>query len=170
MESYQGLFRLMSQGSAFISKKGCKQHISPRSLDLVTLWPWPQKSTKSIPEVSIQWLSGLGSGSRQNYTQKPRFDSFLALAPEIDKINTRSLNLMTFWPWLSKPRFSDQRASQPASSQPTSQPARQPANPTQSAQAAQPSPGSQPSSAINQRICFDVAEIVNKSMFSDAKK
>ena len=37
--------------------------INPRSLDLMTFWPWLQKSTKSFPELSIWWLSGLGSRS-----------------------------------------------------------------------------------------------------------
>ena len=68
--------------------------INPRSLDLLNFWPWLQKSTKSTPEALIQWLSGLGSRSRQNVCLKSRFDDFddfLALAPEIDKISTRSL-------------------------------------------------------------------------------
>ena len=183
--------------------------INLRSLGLTAFWPWLWKSTKSVPEVVIQWFrdlgprsqqnqtqksrinaflglapevdksvaevsiwwfSGLGSGSRQNYAQKSRCDSFLALAPEIDKISTRSLNLMTLWPWLSKSRFNDQRASKPASSiQPANKPASQPASPPQPAQAAQPSPGNQPSSAINHWICIDFCETVNKCLFSDAK-
>ena len=87
--------------------------ISPKSLDLMTLRPWPQKSTKSIPEVStcwlsgwawpqkstksvpdnlLSWFSGIGSGSRKNHSQKSRLNDFecsLALAPEIDKIIPR---------------------------------------------------------------------------------
>ena len=76
--------------------------INPRSLDQMTLLPWLQRSTKSIPEVSIWRLSSLGSRSRQNLTQKSRFDDFLVLAPEVDKTIPRSIDLMTFWPWLQK--------------------------------------------------------------------
>jgi hypothetical protein len=76
--------------------------INPGSSDLLKFWPWLQKSTKSAPEALIPWLSGLGSRSRQHDSQKFRFDDFddfLALAPEIDKISTRSLALMIIWPW-----------------------------------------------------------------------
>ena len=47
------------------------------------------------------WFS-YGSRSRQNHSQKSRFNDFLALVPEVHKINHRSLDLMTFWPWLQK--------------------------------------------------------------------
>ena len=44
--------------------------INPRRLDFVTFWPWLQKSLKSISEVQIWWLSGLGSRSQQNQSLK----------------------------------------------------------------------------------------------------
>ena len=37
--------------------------------------------------------SGLGSTSRQNELQKARFKHFLALAPEVDKMSSRRLDL-----------------------------------------------------------------------------
>ena len=77
--------------------------INHRSLDLITFLDWLKRSTKSIPEVSIWWLAGLGYRSRQNPPQTSRFNDFLALAPGVDKIITRSLDLMTFWHWLQKP-------------------------------------------------------------------
>ena len=49
----------------------------------MTLWPWRR--------------------SRQNHPQKSRFENFLALAPEVDKISTRNHDVMAFWPWLRKP-------------------------------------------------------------------
>ena len=75
-----------------------RQENIPRRLDLMTFWHGLQKSTKPVPEGSIWWLFGLGSRSRQNHSQKARFDDFLALAPEGDKTNPRRLDLMTFWP------------------------------------------------------------------------
>ena len=65
--------------------------INTRNLDLRTFWHWRQKSAKSIPEVSMWWFSVLGCKSRQNQSQKSRFDDFVALAPEVDKISPRGL-------------------------------------------------------------------------------
>ena len=50
------------------------------------------------------WLAGwlAGSRSQQNQYQKPPLNDFLALAPEVNKSSARSLDLMTFWPWLQK--------------------------------------------------------------------
>ena len=39
---------------------------SPRRLDLMTFWPWLQKSRKPVPGGLIEWLSSCGSRSRQN--------------------------------------------------------------------------------------------------------
>ena len=38
-------------------------------------------------------VSGFGSRSRQNELQKARFEHFLALAPEVDKMSSRRLDL-----------------------------------------------------------------------------
>ena len=56
---------------------------SAQGLDLMTFWPWFQKSTKLISEVLVWWLSDLGSRSPQNHSQKSRFDDCLALACEL---------------------------------------------------------------------------------------
>ena len=40
--------------------------------------------------------------ARRNQSQHVRINDFLASAPEVDKTNPRSLDLMTFWPWLQK--------------------------------------------------------------------
>ena len=68
----------------------------------MTLWPWPQTLWKSIPEVLIWRFSGIGPRSREKQSQKSRFDTFLTLATEIEKINPRSPDSMTFQPWLKK--------------------------------------------------------------------
>jgi hypothetical protein len=54
--------------------------INPKILDLMTLQPW--------------------STSQQNESQKSRCNDFLALAPKINKIKSRSLDLIAFWPLL----------------------------------------------------------------------
>ena len=74
----------------------------PRNIGLMTFWPWLQKSAKLIPGSSIWWLPGCGSRSRQNQSQEARFGNFVALVPEVDKTNSRMLDLMTSWPWLQK--------------------------------------------------------------------
>ena len=76
--------------------------IDPRDVNLMTFWPWLQKSRKSIPEVLIEWFSGLGSSNRQNRYQKCWFNDFLALIQEVDKIDVRNVDLMSFWHWLQK--------------------------------------------------------------------
>ena len=65
------------------------------------------------PEVNKSSAEGLDSmtfwpcsRSQQNQSQKFRFDDFLALGPEIDKIIRRTLDLMIVWPWLQKPTSS----------------------------------------------------------------
>ena len=88
----------------------------------MTFWPCPQQSRKSIPEIPILWLSGLGPRSRQSQSQKSRFDDFLAfalrsrenqsqkswfgeflaLAARIEKMNARSPDLISFCQWLQK--------------------------------------------------------------------
>ena len=133
--------------------------INRRSLDLMNLSLWLWESTKSVPELSIWWLSGVGSRSRQNRSQKSRFDEFAILAPEVGKISSRSLDLMTFWPWSQEGPPANQPVSQPASHpahQPASQPTRkagwrtgygsQPASQSARQQASQPAsqPGCQP--------------------------
>ena len=45
-------------------------------LNLMTAWPWLQKLIKSMLEVSIWWLSGVASRSKQNQFQKIRFNAF----------------------------------------------------------------------------------------------
>ena len=40
--------------------------------------------------------------ARHNQSQHVRINDFLASAPEVDKTNPRTLDLMTFWPWLQK--------------------------------------------------------------------
>ena len=60
--------------------------MTPRMLDLSTFWHLLQKSTKWRPGGSIWALSGLGARSRQNDAQDARFEHFLALASEVDKM------------------------------------------------------------------------------------
>ena len=77
--------------------------IIPRSPDLLIFWPCSQQSTKSVPELQIWWLSGIGPRSREKKFLKSRFNDFLAVvATEIEKTNIRSPDLMTFQPWLKK--------------------------------------------------------------------
>ena len=45
-------------------------------------------------------ISGLGPRSRQNQSQEARLGDFLVLAPEVEKISSRRLDLVTFWSWL----------------------------------------------------------------------
>ena len=85
--------------------------IMSRCLDVMTFWPWLQKSMKAFPEVSISWLCGHGSRSRQNRFQKYWFNDSLALVLEIDKIMPRRLDFMTLWPWLQKSTKSRAEAS-----------------------------------------------------------
>ena len=88
----------------------------PRNFDFKTFSHWLKKSTKLVPAESIWWLSSLGSRCRQNESQETRFNDFpglaqevgktsrkkldlivfLALAPDVEKINPRRLDLMTF--------------------------------------------------------------------------
>ena len=98
----------------------------------MTFWSWLQKSTKSCPEVSFWWLwclSGFGAWNRQKQILKFRFNAFMgsapvdnkinrrsidlmmALVPDVAKINARSLDSMTFWPWLQKSTISFPEAS-----------------------------------------------------------
>ena len=114
--------------------------INPRSLDLMSLWPWLQKSAKavsevpiwwdcgfvfqksakSIPGVTISWLSDLTPKSRRNHyydlmtswpwLQVSWFNNFMGLAADVDKIVPRSWDSMMFWHWQNqshKSRFDD---------------------------------------------------------------
>ena len=78
--------------------------MNPRSPASMSFWHWPKKSTKLIPEVPIEWLSGIDRRSRHNQSHKSRFDDFLASAPEVDKITSGKPDLMKFWPWRQKTR------------------------------------------------------------------
>ena len=40
--------------------------------------------------------------ARHKQSQHVRIDDFLVSAPEVDKTNPRTLDLMTFWPWPQK--------------------------------------------------------------------
>ena len=53
-----------------------------------------------IPGGPISAFSCIGSRSRQNAAQEFRFKHFLALAPEVDKMNPRRSYLTIFWHWL----------------------------------------------------------------------
>ena len=55
-----------------------------------------------LPECSIWTLSALGSRSRQNELRNDRFEQFLPMAPEVNKMSSRMLDLSTFCPWLQK--------------------------------------------------------------------
>ena len=79
-------------------------------LDLMTFWPSRQKAINSFPKQRFDDYS-LGTRRQQNQSQKSRFDDVLALAPEVDKINPRSPDLMTFWQWLQKSIKSSQEVS-----------------------------------------------------------
>ena len=72
--------------------------MTSRRLDLSTFRPLLQKSTKWRPGGSIWALSGVCSRSRQNDVQEARFEHFLSLAPEVDKMTFSRLDLNTFWP------------------------------------------------------------------------
>ena len=91
-----------------------QKSISPRHSDLM-VFGFSSRSWKATPEIWIWWLSGLGSRSWQNYSQKRRFNDFRAFllkttksvlevpicwssgsAPVFSKITFRSLALITF--------------------------------------------------------------------------
>ena len=75
---------------------------NPRSLDLMVFWPWFWKATKSFPEVLTEGLSGLASRSRQNRSQKTRYDDSLAWLTQILGLEpSRDLEIMIFILYLS---------------------------------------------------------------------
>ena len=76
--------------------------LGPRKSDFSIFWPWFQKSTKWVPGTAILAFSGLGSRSRQNGSQEIRFQHFLALGPEVDKMGPRRFDFSIFNNCLSR--------------------------------------------------------------------
>ena len=92
-----------------VSKTPSVMEIGPKATNFLrdcrTRGPSDPRSTLSSFSPEEQLPYGL-TRSRQNHTQKPWFHDLLALTPEVENINFRGPDLMTFWPWHQKPRKS----------------------------------------------------------------